>query len=1048
MPVTPHRHPVAQFAGAALAALLVIGSIPGLHAADAATPPAPDTPPAAPAPKPGKTAGDSSLAERDSVLELNPFEVKAVKDDSYNALETNSLTRFRANLFKLPVTADVFTETFMRDIAATSVEDMIVTYGGASITSQDGANASLNNQPGDRVGSIGTPTTINLRGLPASVQRDGFIAAAPTTYGQSGLTDNFSVERVDVTSGAHSLLYGNSGGGGVINLVSKQARFRQDFGRVSFRIDQFGSQRLSFDGGYGNDNVAVRVATTNAETEYRREFLGGSTNGIYGQVAFKLPFINSILRLSHQNTNSSQITSSGNGNINNFLYKRDASGNIILTNGLPTLDTAEARRNLNLNYLVASGQTKDLGFIYTPGFTLDNVDSLRGWMSSNWNMDNYSNALLETTINRWLSSQVSIAYDDAVFDSPVNATSLTPAAGLPGSGNNPFNQTAIALNSPGDSLAHTRVFGARWSLLATNEFFHGNAKSQTVAGGEFFRRDGAQNGVQYRYYLANSDGTVFVNSSALNNGEYGRTLLANSPTLWTAVQNGAVKEPFFKAMTPSILAINPATGQMATWVRQKQRRLDPALVSPTNPLGADRTGNGEFNVGHTVSHAYYVANVTDWFNDKFETLAGARWVSQWTNNVGPTAMTVLPLTQKLTYSAGASYAIWPWLRVFSDVSSAFNPSAQPNDPVGTPTLPPSGSTGVPDFGVKFQLLDGRINGSITYAPKNTLKNDRVNIDGSYQNSINPAGINGRYLGIGGTSQATVNNDKQSSDLDVSVTFSLRRNWRARFAFHSIDGSYGKTVTYGQLYNDQFFLNSSGQVTYGQNGPAVMVNPTTGAVVNTGGSPLTLTMINDPASSLTANPNIDSGSIQNTTLKNALNSVGPNGAKAATGVTGLPITAIQYAWGDPNKHQGVISPIIAGDKTNGYAPYAFSFTNQYTFDQGWLKGVGVLGTVNANYEYRSHYYPVFGPGQVAGTTPFNQLERKLYTRPTIATLDLGVSYTHKFLKRYTFTTQLNVQNATNHYRLLFPPSTSGNPPYNNYVRTVEPRTWIWTNSIAF
>ena len=51
--------------------------------------------------------------------------------------------------------------------------------------------------------------------------------------GQSGLTDNFSIERVDVTSGAHSLFYGNSNPGGAVNMVSKQARFRQTFARSS-----------------------------------------------------------------------------------------------------------------------------------------------------------------------------------------------------------------------------------------------------------------------------------------------------------------------------------------------------------------------------------------------------------------------------------------------------------------------------------------------------------------------------------------------------------------------------------------------------------------------------------------------------------------------------------------------------------------------------------------------------------------------------------------------------------------------------------------------
>jgi hypothetical protein len=106
-------------------------------------------------------------------------------------------------------------------------------------------------------------------------------------------------------------------------------------------------------------------------------------------------------------------------------------------------------------------------------------------------------------------------------------------------------------------------------------------------------------------------------------------------------------------------------------------------------------------------------------------------------------------------------------------------------------------------------------------------------------------------------------------------------------------------------------------------------------------------------------------------------------------------------------------------------------------------------VNASYQYRSHYYPVFGPGQSPGVTPFVNLSRQLYTRPTIATVDLGLSYSWKIWGR-TLSTQGNIQNAFNHYKLLFPPNpTAATAPFvTAYVRTAEPRLWVWTNSIAF
>ena len=91
---------------------------------------------------------------------------------------------------------------------------------------------------------------------------------------------------------------------------------------------------------------------------------------------------------------------------------------------------------------------------------------------------------------------------------------------------------------------------------------------------------------------------------------------------------------------------------------------------------------------------------------------------------------------------------------------------------------------------------------------------------------------------------------------------------------------------------------------------------------------------------------------------------------------------------------------------------------------------LVGTtnVNASCQYRSHYYPVFGPGQSPGITPFVNLTRQLYTRPTIATVDLGLSYSRKIRGR-TLSTQGNIQNAFNHDKLLFPPNpTAATAPF--------------------
>ena len=87
--------------------------------------PAPVPPrPAAPPPKdvrPAETA--------DELVRLNPFEVHADADHSYGALDSNSVTAFRIALEKIPATTMAFTQTFMDDVAASSIQDVLILNG-------------------------------------------------------------------------------------------------------------------------------------------------------------------------------------------------------------------------------------------------------------------------------------------------------------------------------------------------------------------------------------------------------------------------------------------------------------------------------------------------------------------------------------------------------------------------------------------------------------------------------------------------------------------------------------------------------------------------------------------------------------------------------------------------------------------------------------------------------------------------------------------------------------------------------------------------------
>src|SRR5207302_10828227 len=102
------------------------------------------------------------------LIELTPFEVRTDKDTSYGALNSNSVTRFNTELDKVPISDDIFTEQFMTDVGATSITDMLQTFGAGvgSILANPASDANLS-QPGDvpLFGDRFTSPPIGVRGL-------------------------------------------------------------------------------------------------------------------------------------------------------------------------------------------------------------------------------------------------------------------------------------------------------------------------------------------------------------------------------------------------------------------------------------------------------------------------------------------------------------------------------------------------------------------------------------------------------------------------------------------------------------------------------------------------------------------------------------------------------------------------------------------------------------------------------------------------------------------------------------------------------------------
>ena len=156
------------FAPTALRLCAALGLLSLTHASAQTRPGA--TPPAT---SPGAAAPTN--AKKEDTIQLSAFEVRAETDHSYGALDSNSLAAFRMELAKAPATAEVFTQAFMDDIAATSIEEVLTGYSGTVTAASNNPNAGLD-APGDRDGSQG----LSIRGVSAGeIKRDG-LSACPT----------------------------------------------------------------------------------------------------------------------------------------------------------------------------------------------------------------------------------------------------------------------------------------------------------------------------------------------------------------------------------------------------------------------------------------------------------------------------------------------------------------------------------------------------------------------------------------------------------------------------------------------------------------------------------------------------------------------------------------------------------------------------------------------------------------------------------------------------------------------------------------------------
>ena len=958
--------------------------------------------PAQPAAEPGKTSRGAGSAT-DELVQLTPFEVQADADKSYGALNSNSLTGFRVPLEKLPMTAEILDQTFMKDIGAgRDVYEMIQTFSaGAGFSPFDAGGTAGSSQPLDRQGNANS-----LRGLSApSAKRDGLLDA--NEFG-TGLSTSFDVERVEIINGPQALLFGNGGGGGVLNILSKQARFgRRPFTELMFQTDSAGHKMGQIDFSAGTDRFAVRLAAVDQTTGSRRADLGGPLRGYYAQIAFKLR--NTTFRFMSDYTD----------------YDEQLPNYPTLTARSTALDGRNGQR---LTWLIATNQigasatgASGAGVLLNGKVNWDNVNSFAGQWAGDRRKAAYDAFTAESVWTRWLSTQLSLAY--AAQDHQLSRAGVALYA--PDATANPLGVWAMGLTGNPASVDTNRQWAKaiRFSALFTNDLFQGRAKSQTTIGADFMRRDNSSMG--YAYYRADADGNLVRTNGV-------RSVV---PAQVWSVASGPVQYSVFKRFVDRV-SLNGVN-----YVRSLINPVDHALITPLNPIGTAST-TGTYNIRHFLNKGLFGANYTQWLDGRLSTIVGVRTtkyhqeIADGTTRAG-TAITDLGNT---SVNVGAVWQATKGLSPYVQYSDSYAP---PNnsafDPYGTP--PKVAHSQGKEVGVKITNAARTLSGSLALYQVDS-KDEQALVPAGLLDAINPSGLNGGRAGTAPSTTIAVNRKSQGAQL--SLTANPASNWRMRLSTAYVAGTIGTTKTYAQLYNDRFFQNTQGQVTY-RDGSTVFVNPlfdarTPVATPTTAGAvPLTLAMLGSPTSPYYANPVAVSGAINaGSAAATVLRVIDPVRGPILTGERGLPITAQQINPGFPVP--GEIVAVRSGEATTGFPKYSVNFTNVYTVGEGFAKGIRVGGTIGLGWKNTWYYYDPNGVSAVRPRIP-------LY-KNTLARFDLIAGYENRF-RRVTYSTQINVNNLFNRYRVaLLPNPTAGWAGPNDATFDQQPRVYRWTNTISF
>ena len=215
---------------------------------------------------------------KESIVELSPFTVNTSSDVGYIAENTLAGSRLNTKLRDTASSVAVFTKEFLDDLAITDLPQLLE----YSVNSEMDTNSQGQSSEQNRIiGGHALFAGIQIRGLLASIGMDYFNSITPM--------DPYRAGRIDDARGPNSILFGIGQPGGLLNTSSKIAATHRDSGALRYGMGSWSRSRSELDLNKVvlKNKLAVSIAALHQENGGWRAFESQDKERIFGSITWR-----------------------------------------------------------------------------------------------------------------------------------------------------------------------------------------------------------------------------------------------------------------------------------------------------------------------------------------------------------------------------------------------------------------------------------------------------------------------------------------------------------------------------------------------------------------------------------------------------------------------------------------------------------------------------------------------------------------------------------------------------------------------------------------